>query len=122
MGYSESLKAYRIYFPRFKTIDISKDVTFDEDSAYNKSRKKPTEELEEAEAPKIHDTTMNEEIQEEDREIEEPQEPVGHVDVFVTLKCIHVYILCLVPRCLFREVSIMYLIHTLIFLSGGSIM
>ena len=35
MGYSESLKAYRIYFPRFKKINISRDVTFDEDSAYN---------------------------------------------------------------------------------------
>ena len=27
VGYSESLKAYRIYFPGFKKIDISKDVT-----------------------------------------------------------------------------------------------
>ena len=26
MGYSKSLKAYRIYFPGFKNIDISKDV------------------------------------------------------------------------------------------------
>ena len=63
VGYSESLKAYRIYFPEFKNIDVSRDVTFDEDTAYNKSRKKPTEE---AEAPRIHDTTMNEEAQEED--------------------------------------------------------
>ena len=39
VGYSESSKAYRIYFPRYKKIDISKDVTFDEDTAYNKSRK-----------------------------------------------------------------------------------
>ena len=39
VGYSESSKAYRIYFPRFKNIEISKDVTFEEDSAYNKSRK-----------------------------------------------------------------------------------
>ena len=76
MGYSESSKAYRIYFLGFKKIDISKDVTFDEDSAYNKYRKRPTEEPEETEAPKIHDTTMNEEIEEEDQEIEEPQEPV----------------------------------------------
>ena len=45
-------------------------------TAYNKSRKKPTEELEETEVPIIHDTTMNEEIQEEDRELEEPQEPI----------------------------------------------
>ena len=60
VGYSERSKAYRIYFPGFKKINISRDVTFHEDTAYNKSRKKPTEEPEEAEAPKIHDTTMNE--------------------------------------------------------------
>ena len=43
-------------------------MTFDEDTAYNKSRKRPTEELEEveAEAPKIHDRIMNKEAQEED--------------------------------------------------------
>ena len=29
------------------------------------------------------------------------------VDVFVTSKCIHLYIVCIVPRCLFWEVSIM---------------
>ena len=40
-------------------------------------RKKPDEEPKETEAPRIHDTTMNKEIQEEDREFEEPQE---HVD------------------------------------------
>ena len=45
--YSESLKDYKIYFLEFKNIDISKDVTFDEDSAYNKSRKKPAEVFEE---------------------------------------------------------------------------
>ena len=51
-----------------------KDVTFDKDSTYIKSRKRAAEEPEETEAPKIHDTTMNEEIQEEDRELEECQE------------------------------------------------
>ena len=40
-----------------------------EDIAYNRPRKKPTEESEETEAPRIHDTTMNEEAQ----EFEEPQ-------------------------------------------------
>ena len=64
MGYSESSKAYIIYFPGYNKIEISRDVTFDEDIAYNKSKKRPTEELEEAKAPRIHDTTMNEEIQE----------------------------------------------------------
>ena len=72
MGYFESSKDYRIYFLGFKKIDISKDVTFEEDSAYNKSRKRPAKEPEEIEAPRIHDTTMNEETQEEDREFEEP--------------------------------------------------
>ena len=66
VGYSESSKAYRIYSPGYKNIDISRDVTFDEDRTYNKSRKRPVEEPEESEAPRIHETTMNEEIQEED--------------------------------------------------------
>ena len=43
---TENLKAYIIYFPGFKKIDISRDVTFDEDLAYIKSRKRPTEETE----------------------------------------------------------------------------
>ena len=73
MGYSESSKAYRIYFLGFKKINIGRDVTFDENSAYNKSIKKPIEEIE---VPRIHDTTMNDATQEEDREIEEPQEPI----------------------------------------------
>ena len=65
VGYSESQKAYIIYFPGFKNIDISKDLKFDEDSTYNKSRKRPAEDPKETKAPRIDDTTMNEEIQEE---------------------------------------------------------
>ena len=30
-----------------------------------------------------------------------------HVGVFVTWECIHLYISCIVPLCLFQEVSIM---------------
>ena len=67
LGYSESSKAYRIYFPGYKKIDISRDVNFDEDTTYNKSRKRPAEEPEKEKAPRVHDTTMNEEeAQEED--------------------------------------------------------
>ena len=58
VGYNESSKPYIIYFRGFKKIDISRDVTFDEDSAYNKSRKRPVEDLEETEVPRIRDTTM----------------------------------------------------------------
>ena len=62
MGYFESSKAYIIYFLGYNNIDISRDVTFDEDTAYKKSKKRPAEE---PEAPRIHDTTMNEETREE---------------------------------------------------------
>ena len=47
VGYSESSKAYRIYFLGFKKIVIGRDVTFDKDSTYNKSRKRPVEDSEE---------------------------------------------------------------------------
>ena len=60
VGYYDSSKAYRIYFPGFKKINISRDVTIVEDTVYNKSRKRPAEEPEKSEAPRIHDTTMNE--------------------------------------------------------------
>ena len=73
VGYSESSKAYIIYFLGYMKIDINRDMTFDKDSAYNKSRKRPAEETE---VPRIQDTTMNDATQEEDREIEEPQELV----------------------------------------------
>ena len=35
----------------------------------------------------------------------------GSVDVYVTSECILLCILCIVTRCLFRDVSIMYLSH-----------
>ena len=38
---------------------------------------------------------------------------MSSVDVFVTLECIHPYILCIVPRCLFLNVSVMYLSHVM---------
>ena len=30
-----------------------------------------------------------------------------YVDVIITSQCIHLYILCIVPRCLFQEVYVM---------------
>ena len=73
VGYNESSKAYKIYFPGFNKIDISRDVTFNEDSTYNKSRKRPAEDPEETEVPRIQDTSMNNATQEEDPKIEEPR-------------------------------------------------
>ena len=34
VGHSDTSTAYQIYFLGFKKIDINRDVTFDEDSAY----------------------------------------------------------------------------------------
>ena len=60
MGYSETSKAYWIYFPTFKNIDINKDVTFDEESPYSRSRKLRIEEVEEPKVIIIRDTTIEE--------------------------------------------------------------
>ena len=35
------------------------------------------------------------------------------VDVFVTLECIHLWILCIVTQCLFQDVFVMYLSHVI---------
>jgi hypothetical protein len=37
VGYSENSKAYKIYVPGQRQIDVSKDVTFPEKSAFKKS-------------------------------------------------------------------------------------
>ena len=38
MGYSESSKAYRIYIPGSRQIEVSRDVTFEEEMAIKKCR------------------------------------------------------------------------------------
>ena len=38
VGYSESAKAYRIYIPGQRKIELRRDVTFEEDIAYQISR------------------------------------------------------------------------------------
>ena len=74
VGYSDTSKAFRIYFPGFKKIDINRDVAFDKDSTYIKSRKLPIEEIEEPEATKYQDTIMEEATPEyyEDHDMAEP--------------------------------------------------
>ena len=39
VGYSEQSKAYRIYIPGYCYIELRRDVTFDEDSAFRESKK-----------------------------------------------------------------------------------
>jgi hypothetical protein len=53
VGYSEILKAYRIYIPGQRQIEISQDVTFDEDEAFERSWESHIyEDRKEQEAPK----------------------------------------------------------------------
>ena len=53
VGYSDTSNYYRIYFQGFNKIDISRDVTFDEDLAYSRSRRIPIEEVEEPEGTRV---------------------------------------------------------------------
>jgi hypothetical protein len=90
VGYCEVSKVFRIYIPGHHHIEISRDVTFDEDAALKKSRRCQLEEVYEDE-PVIPRTTVrevpraakpvrevvtspDEEIQ-EDHDISEAQEP-----------------------------------------------
>ena len=45
MGYCEVSKAFRIYIPGHRHIEISRDVTFDEEAALKKSRRCQLEEV-----------------------------------------------------------------------------
>ena len=60
VGYNEQSKAYRIYIPGFLQIEISRDVTFDEDAAFTKSKKIFADEdhEEEEEAPRTTEGTI----------------------------------------------------------------
>jgi hypothetical protein len=52
VGYSETSKAYRIYIPGQKFIEVSKDVTFHEETVFRRTRELPYE-SEEQEAPPL---------------------------------------------------------------------
>ena len=79
VGYSEQSKAYRIYIPGYCQIELSRDVTFDEDSAFKKSRKDKEDE-EEHETPKTIESPKEVRVEEEDpipedHDVTEPQLP-----------------------------------------------
>jgi hypothetical protein len=82
VGYCEVSKAFRIYIPGYHHIEISKDVTFDEDAALKKSRRCQLEEVYEEEpvAPRVAEpvreviVTPDDEIP-EDHDMIESREP-----------------------------------------------
>ena len=54
VGYSDQSKAYIIYIPGFRKIEFNRDVTFDEDTTFNKSKKTHVDE-EGQETPRVVD-------------------------------------------------------------------
>jgi transposase InsO family protein len=72
VGYYEASKAFKIYIPGHHHIEISRDVTFDEDAALKKSRRCQLEEVYEEEpvAPKVAESM---------REVPRVAEPVREV-------------------------------------------
>jgi hypothetical protein len=79
VGYSETSKAYRVYIPGHRQIEISRDVTFDEDATFNRSRQNHIDEVhdEEPKAPRIIETeggsdVVPEEYIPEDHDMTEP--------------------------------------------------
>jgi hypothetical protein len=83
VGYSETSKAYKVYTPGYRQMEINKDVTFDEDVAFSRSRQHHTDEIhdEEPEAPRVVDTDAgNDVVPEEhgpkDHDMAEPQRHV----------------------------------------------
>ena len=70
VGYSEQSKAYRIYIPGHRQIELSKDVTFDEDTAFRKSRKDKEDE-EENETPRAVESSKPVKNEEEEQMLED---------------------------------------------------
>ena len=80
VGYNETSKAYRIYIPGQRQIEISWDVTFDEDEAFKRSRQYHIDEDQiEQEAPKdaiMVDSTPEETILEVHKDMVESGRPI----------------------------------------------
>ena len=72
MGYCEVSKAFRIYILGHRHIEISRDVTFDEEASLKKSRRCQLEEV-------CEEEPVNPRITESMREVPRAAEPVREV-------------------------------------------
>jgi hypothetical protein len=84
-GYSETSKAYRVYVPGYKKVEISRDVIFDEDASFCKSKRNHVDEVhdEEPTASKVPDTE-EEELVPENHDMMEPHKPVDSPTEVIT--------------------------------------
>jgi hypothetical protein len=80
VGYSDTLKAYRIYIYGHQKVEISQDVTFDESASFSKSKQDCEKEVheEENEVTRVleAEAVEPEEVFHEDNDMAEPQRPV----------------------------------------------
>jgi hypothetical protein len=83
--YSETSKAYRVYVPGHKKIEINRDVIFDEDAAFCKSKRNHVDEVhdEEPTTSKVPNTE-EEELVPENHDMMEPQKPVDSPTKVIT--------------------------------------
>ena len=77
VGYSESTKAYQIYIPEQRKMELSKDVTFEEDVAYRRSRRSDWDSDDLQEILVSPSTPAEREIIDDD--IVEPTDPVDPI-------------------------------------------
>ena len=87
IGYNKTSKSYRIYVPGQRQIEASRDVTFDEDATFLRSRESHLDvEIEEHEAPNHvenlvpnspHSDVQREEHSDHVPDSVDPMEPVG---------------------------------------------
>ena len=77
VGYCELSKAFRIYILGFHHMEISRDVTFDEEATLKRSRKCQHEEVYEEDLPPriVEAASSPEDETSKDHEMLEPQEP-----------------------------------------------
>jgi hypothetical protein len=80
VGYSESSKAYRIYIPEQHKIEVSRDVTFNENMDFNKSIEETIEEEEEYEEPIEESMCLPESQNEEKEQLDHPMQPCETID------------------------------------------
>jgi hypothetical protein len=77
VGYSETSKAYRVYILGHRQIETSRDVTFNEDVTFSRSRQNHSDEVhdEEPKTPRVAYTNVGDDVVLEDHDIEEPHRP-----------------------------------------------
>ena len=77
VGYCEVSKEFRIYIPRFHPMEISRDVTFNEEASLKRSREWQHQDVYEKDAPprNVDTAFLPEDEAPEEHDMTKPQEP-----------------------------------------------